>query len=46
MDTTTTTSQTTGLVYSWINTPLVVALLFALAGAFFIGIYILRRSRK
>jgi hypothetical protein len=44
--TTTTTTTTVGLIYSWVNTPLAVALLFGLAGAFFISIYVLRRSRK
>jgi LPXTG-motif cell wall-anchored protein len=31
---------------SWINTPMVVALFFGLAGAVFIGILVLRRRRK
>ena len=39
-------TATVGVVYSWIDTPMAVALLFALAGAVFIGIYILRRIRK
>ncbi|MCE0482786.1 MAG: hypothetical protein LV479_00945 [Methylacidiphilales bacterium] len=38
--------STTGLIYSWVDTPMAVALIFALAGAFFVGIYFLRRSRK
>jgi hypothetical protein len=37
---------TTGVVSSWLSTPMIVALLFAMAGAIFIGIYILRRIRK
>jgi hypothetical protein len=37
---------TTTTFYSWINAPMVVALLFGFAGAVFIGIYILRRIRK
>ncbi len=36
---------TIGTIYSWVDTPTTVALLFGLAGAFFIGIYILRRIR-
>ena len=35
-----------GVVYSYINTPEAVALLFGLAGAVFIGIYIIRRIRQ
>ncbi len=34
---------TIGTISSWVNTPVAVALLFALAGAVFIGIYSLRR---
>jgi predicted permease len=36
---------TTETYYPWIDVPLAVALFFCLAGAFFIGIYILRRIR-
>jgi predicted permease len=36
---------TTETLYQWINVPLAIALLFGLAGAFFLGIYILRRIR-
>jgi hypothetical protein len=42
---TTVTTETTSIFYYLINTPMIVALLFALAGAFFIGIYFLRRTR-
>jgi hypothetical protein len=41
-----TVDVTTTTIYSWVNTPMIVALLFAFAGAVFIGIYILRRNRK
>jgi hypothetical protein len=37
---------TTGLVYSWVDTPMAVALLFAFAGAVFISIYYLRRRQQ
>jgi hypothetical protein len=37
---------TTGTVYSWVDTPMAVALLFALAGSFFVVIYFLRTRRK
>ena len=33
-------------VYTWINSPMIVALVFALAGACFVCIYFLRRRRK
>jgi hypothetical protein len=39
-----TSTQTT--VYAWNNIPMIVALLFALAGAFFVSIYFLRRRKK
>jgi len=42
----TTEPITTETVYSWINIPMAVALFFALAGTFFIGIYIIRRLRS
>jgi hypothetical protein len=38
-------SAQVGIVSSYINTPMAVALLFGLAGAVFIGIYIIRRIR-
>ena len=34
---------TTSTVYTWVNNPMIVALIFALAGAIFISIYFLRR---
>jgi len=40
------TTVTTGAVYSWVNTPMVVALLFGLAGGFFIAILVLRRRKN
>ena len=49
MDTTTAPTGetvTTSTLYTWIDSPMVVALIFALAGAFFISIYFLRRRRK
>ncbi len=36
---------TTETIYQWNNVPIAIALLFGLAGAFFLGIYILRRIR-
>jgi len=39
-------TETTGIVYTWVNTPIAVALIFGLAGAFFISIYFLRRTKK
>jgi len=39
------TTVTTGIVQSWVNTPMVVALLFGLAGGFFIAILVLRRRK-
>jgi hypothetical protein len=30
----------------WIDAPVAVALLFGLAGAFFVGIYLIRRARE
>ena len=37
---------TTTNVYAWNNTPMIVGLLFALAGAFFVSIYYLRRRKN
>jgi len=37
---------TISTVYTWVNNPIIVALIFALAGAFFVSIYFLRRRRK
>ena len=37
---------TTGTIYNWVDTPMAVALLFGLAGSFFVVIYFLRRRRK
>ncbi len=37
---------TTTTVYFWNNIPIDIALLFALAGAFFVSIYFLRRRNK
>jgi Flp pilus assembly protein TadB len=37
---------TTGSVNSWVDAPMAVALLFALAGSFFVVIYFLRSRRK
>jgi len=39
-------TETTGFIHTWVNTPLAVALIFGLAGAFFISIYFLRRIKK
>jgi hypothetical protein len=39
-------TETTGFIQTWVNTPIAVALIFGLAGAFFISIYFLRRSKK
>jgi len=39
-------TTTTGVFYQWIDQPLAVAMIFGVAGAFFIGIYLLRRKRK
>jgi flagellar biogenesis protein FliO len=39
-------TTTSGTFYSWVDTPTTVALVFALAGAIFIGIYCLRRIRN
>ncbi len=43
---TTTVTTTTGIVQQWVDTPMAVALIFGLAGAFFIGIYFLRRLKR
>jgi hypothetical protein len=45
MDTTTSTETVTNQVF-WVDAPIAVALIFALAGAFFIGILLLRRRRN
>ncbi len=37
---------TTSTVYAWVDNPIIVALIFALAGAIFISIYFLRRRKK
>jgi hypothetical protein len=37
---------TTNTVYVWNNIPMIVGLLFALAGAFFVSIYYLRRRKR
>jgi len=42
---TTIETTTTGIVHQWIDAPMAVALIFALAGAFFISIYFLRRRK-
>ena len=39
-------TTTIGTFYQWVDTPTTVALIFALAGAFFVGIYIVRRVRN
>ena len=39
------TTVTTGIVHSWVNVPMVVALVFGLAGGFFIAILVLRRRK-
>ncbi len=39
------TVTTTTTVYQWNNIPMIVGLFFAVAGAFFIGIYVLRRRK-
>ncbi len=46
MEPTTTNDTTVGYIYSFVNTPMIVALLFALAGSVYLGIYILRRAKK
>jgi hypothetical protein len=38
-------TETTGLVHTWVDGPMAAALVFGLAGAFFIAIYILRRRK-
>jgi hypothetical protein len=38
-------TTTIGAIYQWANTPTTVVLIFALAGAFFLGIYMIRRLR-
>ena len=39
-------TTTMGAFYQWADTPTTVALIFALAGAVFVGIYIIRRLRS
>ncbi len=39
-------TTTSGTFASWVDTPTTVALVFALAGAVFIGLYCLRRIRN
>jgi len=34
-----------GAIYQWADTPTTIALVFGLAGAIFLGIYFIRRSR-
>ena len=50
MDTTSANSgvetTTIGLILKFVDTPMAVALFFALAGAIFVSIYFLRRRRK
>ena len=36
---------TTGTIQTWVNAPMVVALIFGLAGGFFIAILFLRRRK-
>jgi len=36
----------TQTVYEWNNIPMIVGLIFALAGSFFVAIYFLRRRKK
>ncbi len=38
-------TTTVGTFYHWVDTPTTVALVFAMAGSCFIGIYIIRRLR-
>ncbi len=38
-------TTTIGAFYQWADTPTTVGLIFALAGAIFVGIYIIRRIR-
>jgi hypothetical protein len=38
-------TTTIGAFWHWVDTPTTVALIFGLAGAIFLGIYILRRIR-
>jgi flagellar biogenesis protein FliO len=39
-------TTTTATFYQWVDTPTTVALVFAMAGAIFVGIYIIRRIRN
>jgi hypothetical protein len=39
-------TTTIGAFYQWVDTPTTVALVFAMAGAVFVGIYIIRRLRS
>jgi len=38
-------TTTIGAFYQWVDTPTTVALVFAMAGACFVGIYLIRRLR-
>ena len=38
-------TTTIGTFYQWVDTPTTIALIFALAGAIFVGIYVIRRVR-
>jgi flagellar biogenesis protein FliO len=38
-------TTTIATFYHWVDTPTTVALIFALAGAVFVGIYVIRRLR-
>ena len=38
-------TTTMGAFYQWVDTPTTVALVFAMAGAVFLGIYMIRRVR-
>ena len=40
------TTVTTGTVQTWVDIPMVVALMFGLAGGFFIALLVLRRRNK
>ncbi len=39
-------TTTVGAFYQWADTPTTVGLIFALAGAIFVGIYVMRRLRS
>jgi preprotein translocase subunit SecF len=38
--------STVGVIYSWTNNPMIVAILFGFAGTVFVGIYLLRSWRN